>query len=71
MQPETSEEIPPEWEDPIVAEVRRVRREIFARFDGDRSAYLRYIREREEEARTRGRVIVDFSPGQRSHTDAA
>lgn len=59
------------WEDPIVAEVHRVRREIFATFDGDMSAYLRYIREREEEARKRGRVVVDFSPGQRSNTDAA
>lgn len=58
------------WEDPVVAEVHRVRREIFARFDGDMDAYLRHIRAREEEERKRGRVIVDFSP-QASKTDAA
>lgn len=58
------------WEDPIVAEVHRVRREIFSRFDGDMDAYLRYIRAREEEERKRGRVIVDLSP-QASKTDAA
>jgi predicted GNAT family N-acyltransferase len=59
------------WEDPIVAEVQRVRREIFARFDGDMAAYLRYIRAQEEEERKRGRVIVDFSARGQEETDAA
>jgi hypothetical protein len=33
------------WEDPIVAEVHRIRREIMARFNGDRAAYDRYLSE--------------------------
>lgn len=47
------------WEDPIVAEVHRIRREILARFGGDRAAYDRYLRTVEEEERKRGRVIID------------
>ena len=47
------------WEDPIVAEVHRIRREILARFNGDRAAYVRYLRELEEEERKRGRTIID------------
>lgn len=46
------------WEDPIVAEVHRARQAIFAQFDNDMGAYLRYIREQEEEARQRGREVI-------------
>jgi hypothetical protein len=52
---------PPDWEDPIVAEVHRVRREIFAQFSGDMDAYYRHIRELEEQERKRGRIIIDRS----------
>jgi predicted GNAT family N-acyltransferase len=48
-----------------------VRREIFARFDGDMTAYFRYLQTQEEEERKRGRVIVDFSQRGQSTTDAA
>jgi hypothetical protein len=51
------------WEDPIVAEVHRIRREILARFNGDRAAYDRYLRELEEEERKRGRTIIDTPLG--------
>jgi hypothetical protein len=46
------------WEDPIVAEVHRIRREIFARFNGDMAAYVRHLQALEEEERKRGRVII-------------
>jgi len=51
------------WEDPIVAEVHRVRREIFARFNGDMDAYLRHIHAGEEEERKRGRQIITTPVG--------
>jgi hypothetical protein len=41
-------------EDPIVAEVHKVRREILARFGGDVDAYSRYIQNMEAEKRKRG-----------------
>lgn len=41
-------------EDPVVAEVHRVRREILARFGGDVDAYSRYIQNIEAEKRKRG-----------------
>jgi len=44
--------------DPIVAEIHRTRQEIFARFDNDMTAYVRHIRELEDEQRERGRRIV-------------
>jgi uncharacterized protein (DUF2461 family) len=47
------------WEDPIVAEVHRIRREIFARFNGDMAAYARHLSAVEEEERRRGRTIID------------
>jgi hypothetical protein len=46
------------WEDPIVAEVHRARQAIFAQFDNDMGAYLRYIREQEEEERKSGREFI-------------
>ena len=42
------------WEDPIVAEVHRIRREIMAEFNDDLGAYFRYIQALEEEERKRG-----------------
>jgi hypothetical protein len=51
------------WEDPIVAEVHKARRDIFARFSGDMDAYFRYLREREEEERKRGREIITWPVG--------
>jgi hypothetical protein len=61
------------WEDPIVAEVHRARREIFARFDNDMGAYIRHIQQLEEEERKRGRVIIDtpFRQPERVKPDAA
>ena len=47
------------WEDPIVAEVHRIRREIYDRFNGDMAAYDRYLRDLEEEERKRGRKFLD------------
>jgi hypothetical protein len=54
MQPETGDEIPPGWEDPIVSEVRAVRQQIFAEFNYDLGAYVVHLREFEQEARRRG-----------------
>lgn len=42
------------WEDPIVAEVRKARQEIFARFDYDLGAYFEHLKAVEEEDRKRG-----------------
>jgi hypothetical protein len=46
------------WEDPIVSEVHRARREIYERFNGDMAAYGRYLSAVEEEERKRGREII-------------
>jgi len=35
------------WEDPIVAEVRRVRKQIAAKFNNDIHAYFDHLREQE------------------------
>ena len=42
------------WEDPIVAEVRKVRQEIFARFNHDLDAYFKHLGAVEAEERRRG-----------------
>jgi hypothetical protein len=42
------------WEDPIVAEVHKIRQEIMAEFDNDLDAYFRYVQGVEEEKRKRG-----------------
>ena len=47
------------WDDPIVAEVHRIRREIMKEFDNDFDAYFRYIQSREEEGRKRGINYVE------------
>lgn len=41
-------------EDPIVAEVRKVRQQIFARFNYDLDAYFEHLRAVEAEERKRG-----------------
>jgi hypothetical protein len=46
--------VPPVWEDPIVTEVRKVRREIFARFNYDLDAYFAHLKTVEEVDRKRG-----------------
>jgi hypothetical protein len=58
-------------EDPILAELHQIRREIRAEFDGDRDAYYRHLKEIEESERRRGRVIVDYSRGSRPRPEAA
>ncbi len=45
-------------DDPIVEEVHRIREEIMKEFNYDLGAYFRYLKEREEEDRKNGRVIV-------------
>ena len=51
------------WEDPIVAEIHRIREEILAEFDGDFDAYFKYVQGIEEENRRRGlKQYVDLSP---------
>jgi hypothetical protein len=47
------------WDDPIVAEVRRIRAEHAARFRNDLEAIYRDLREREKNS---GRTYVRFSP---------
>lgn len=46
------------WTDPIVDEIHQVRRELAAKFGYDLKAIFRDVRERQEEARKSGRVIV-------------
>jgi hypothetical protein len=47
------------WKDPIVAEIHRARRAIFARFDHDMDAYFQHLKELEEQERARGRTIIE------------
>jgi hypothetical protein len=47
-----------EWDDPIVREVREIREQILAGFNYDLAAYVRYLGERQEEARQQGHVII-------------
>jgi hypothetical protein len=42
------------WEDPIVAEVRKAREEIFAEFSYDLHAYAAHLQALEREARKHG-----------------
>jgi hypothetical protein len=41
-------------DDPIVSEVHQTRRQIMAEFDNDLTAYVAYLRSRENEFRSRG-----------------
>lgn len=49
-------------EDPIVAEVRRIREEISARFNHDPDAYFRHIHQMDEQARATGRTVISVPP---------
>jgi hypothetical protein len=61
------------WEDPIVAEVRKVREEIFARFNYDLDEYFEYLKAAEEEDRKRGVRYTDrpIAQHRRARSDAA
>jgi hypothetical protein len=54
MRPEHACEPDPDWEDPIVAEIHAVRRQIMARFNNDLSAYVAYLNSRDGEYRRLG-----------------
>lgn len=54
-----------DWEDPIVREVHETRARLLARFGGDFSAYMRYIRSLEEQDRKRGIEYVSTPPRRR------
>ena len=49
-------------DDPIVAEVRRVREQLFAQFNYDLSALVKHVQEKTEEAHRAGRKVVSLSP---------
>jgi hypothetical protein len=61
------------WEDPIVAEVRKQRLAIFARFNYDLDAYFEYLRVAEEEERKQGIPYSDrpLAQPRRAQPDAA
>jgi hypothetical protein len=61
------------WEDPIVADVRNVRQEIFARFNYDLDAYFEHLKAVEEEDRARGARYSDrpLATHRRVQPDAA
>lgn len=43
-----------DWEGPIMAELRQIRRQIMERFDNDFSAYLRYLKKKQRENMRQG-----------------
>lgn len=51
------------WEDPIVAEVRRIREQILAEFDYDIDAYAAHIIAIQEEEKKRGVKYVSGPSG--------
>jgi hypothetical protein len=60
------------WEDPIVAEVRKQRQQLFAEFDYDLAAYVEHLKIRQEEREARTGVYMPHLPGQpRRKPDAA
>jgi hypothetical protein len=50
------------WKDPIVDDVRKVRRRLEKKFGSDREAFLKYIYEQESKS---GRRLVSRSPKKR------
>jgi hypothetical protein len=50
-------------EDPIVADVRKTRQEIFARYNYDLDAYFEHLKASAEENRRRGAHYVDRAVG--------
>ena len=73
MLPDTGDEIPPGWEDPIIAEVRVIRQQIFAEFNYDLDAYFEHLKGVEEEDRARGARYSDcpLATHRRVQPDAA
>jgi hypothetical protein len=59
MQPDSGCAVDPKWEDPIVAEVRKARQKIFARFNYDLEAYVAHLQEMERQDRERGVRYID------------
>jgi hypothetical protein len=49
-------------EDPIVAEVRKAREELFARFNYDLHALFEYLRAQTEESARAGRKVAPLPP---------
>lgn len=49
-------------EDPIIAELHKVRREIMAEFGGDLQAYVRHIQAIEDAKRKQGVQYFSFTP---------
>lgn len=47
-----------DWEDPIVAEIHEIRRQIMAEFNNDLGSYFRYLRAVQKEEMARGRRYV-------------
>jgi hypothetical protein len=58
-------------EDPILAELHQIRRDILAKFNGDTDAFYRHLKSIEDDERSRGRLVVDRSRSARRHPDAA
>jgi hypothetical protein len=58
-------------EDPILAELRQIRRDIRSQFNGDTDAFYRHLKSIEDEERSRGRLVVDRSRPARRQPDAA
>jgi hypothetical protein len=50
------------WEDPIVAEVRKTREQILAKFDYDLGAYFEHLKSVGAENRARGVKYVQPAP---------
>ena len=49
-------------EDPIIAEIHKIRREIIAEFGGDLKAYVRHIQALEEAKQGQGVQYFSFPP---------
>jgi hypothetical protein len=58
-------------EDPILAELRQIRRDIRSQFNGDMDALYLHLKSIEDNERSRGRLVVDRSRSARRHPDAA
>lgn len=50
------------WEDPIVAEVRKQRQQLFAEFNYDLEAYVEHLKARQQEREARTGVYLPHPP---------
>lgn len=57
-------EVPPGWEDPIVATVREQRQQLFAEFNYDLEAYVAHLKARQEEREARTGVFFPHLPSE-------